>query len=346
MAHRARRAVLGGTFDHLHIGHQALLTAAFSLAEEVGIGVTTEEFLRREGRKLGVVEPFEVREGRLREHLSRAFPGRQYRLIPLTDRWGALLEGRTRMLVASPETIHVGVQANRLRRQKGLPPVALIEVASVLGDDLLPVSSTRIREGTIDAGGRRRTPLKVRVGSTNPVKRAGVRLGLARVFPGLTLSVRSVNTGEGNPQPWGLRAGFEGASRRARGALGEGDYGIGIEATLVPARGAKGTLDVHAVVVLDRGGQTLVATSGGFPLPERVREGVNGGPTLEAAVGGVGARGRVGRRPGGALGYLTRGALTREEYIAEGVRGAFVPRLAVRSGSLPAFRLLTGEGPS
>lgn len=346
MVRRVPRAVLGGTFDHLHIGHQALLSAAFSLGEEVGIGITTDGFLRRESRKASQVEPFTERERRLREHLGRAFPHRRFQLIPLTDRWGALLEGRTRMLVASPETLPVGVEANRLRRRRGLPPVTLVEVAPVLGEDLLPVSSTRIRDGVVDPGGHRRTPLKVGVGSTNPVKRNGVREGLLRVFPGLNLSVRSVNTGEGNPQPWGLRAGFEGASRRARGALGEGDYGIGVEATLVPVPGPKGTLDVHAVVVVDRFGRTLAATSGGYLLPERVDREVAGGPTLEATLGGLGARGRVGRRPGGGLGYLTRGALTREGYIAEGVHGAFVPRLAARSGSLPPFRVLPREGPS
>jgi inosine/xanthosine triphosphatase len=346
MARRVAQAVLGGTFDHLHIGHQRLLATAFALAEEVGIGLTTDRFLQREGRKTGVVGPFPVREARLREHLSRAFPGRRYRLIPLTDRWGALLEPRTRMLVASPETIHVGAEANRIRRRRGLRPVVLVEVSPVLGEDLLPVSSTRIREGVIDAGGHRRTPLRVGVGSTNPVKRAGVRLGLARTFPGLPLEVRSINTGEGNPQPWGLEAGFEGAFRRARGALGDKDYGVGVEATLVRVPRSKATLDVHAVVVLDRSGKALMATSGGFPLPDPVLRGVTGGPTLEAAVAELGARGRVGRRPGGALGYLTQGALTREGYIAQAVEGAFVPRRASRSGSLPPFRVLPGDGRS
>ena len=38
---------MGGTFDHLHDGHKYLLDTAFSLGQEVHIGLTTEKMFSR-----------------------------------------------------------------------------------------------------------------------------------------------------------------------------------------------------------------------------------------------------------------------------------------------------------
>ena len=34
---------LGGTFDHLHLGHKSLLEKAFEVSEEIIIGLTTDK---------------------------------------------------------------------------------------------------------------------------------------------------------------------------------------------------------------------------------------------------------------------------------------------------------------
>ncbi|HEX8931888.1 MAG TPA: adenylyltransferase/cytidyltransferase family protein, partial [Patescibacteria group bacterium] len=41
MTFRYKKAVVGGTFDHFHQGHQKLLDAAFEESTEVAIGLTT-----------------------------------------------------------------------------------------------------------------------------------------------------------------------------------------------------------------------------------------------------------------------------------------------------------------
>ncbi|MEK6911713.1 MAG: adenylyltransferase/cytidyltransferase family protein, partial [Candidatus Thermoplasmatota archaeon] len=38
---------MGGTFDILHVGHKALLDAAFALGGEVFIGLTTDAMARQ-----------------------------------------------------------------------------------------------------------------------------------------------------------------------------------------------------------------------------------------------------------------------------------------------------------
>jgi pantetheine-phosphate adenylyltransferase len=338
MARRAPRAVLGGTFDHLHAGHRALLTAAFERAEVVGIGLTTEAFLAGRPRKLGRVAPYAERERELRRTLERLFPRRAYQILPLKDRWGTLLEPSTGMLVASPETLPVGREANRRRRARGLPPVRLVEVATVLGEDLLPISSTRIRGGLIDGEGHRLRPLQIGLGTSNPVKHAGVRRALDRLLPRVRYQLTAVDPPPGKPQPWGLAEGTRGADARAAAALPGQEYGLGVEATLLTLPGRRDALDVHVVTVTDALGGLSRGLSPGFPVPSASAPSRQGTRTLEETVHALGAPSRVGRSPGGALGYLTRGALSREEFIACAVEAAFVPRLARRSDRLPRVR--------
>jgi len=48
-------AVLGGTFDRIHKGHEALLLHAFSIADRVTIGVTSDEFVQQVKKEPGLL---------------------------------------------------------------------------------------------------------------------------------------------------------------------------------------------------------------------------------------------------------------------------------------------------
>lgn len=344
---------MGGTFDRIHVGHEALLKAAFDHAEEVGIGITTDEFLRKAGRsgKARSVRPFEERRQGLERRLEELFPGRSWYLIPLVDRWGAALEPSTQALVVSDETRAVGELANRLRRRRRLRPLTLILRHAVLGEDLLRVSSTRLRQGRIDREGRRLTPVRVGVGSTNAVKRAGVEVAFHTLFERTPIQVEAVSPGKPNPQPWGLEEGFAGAHRRATLALeAGGDWGVGVEATVLPlvSKGSKkaaqgpapGSYDVHCVAIAGADGTRLSSLSAAYPLPSGIAAVLEGRRTLEDAVRLTGGPAAVGHTTGGALSYLTGNAISREGVIAEAVRAAFVPLLAQRAERLPAVDVL------
>src|SRR5207245_4669185 len=98
----------------------------------------------------------------------------------------------------------------------------------VLAQDGLPIASRRIRSGVIDPNGRRLTPLRMGVGTDNPVKVRAVR----RVMASLSLRarVRGVRLRTEVPeQPVGDEA-PQGAINRAKAALGSGGFGVGIEA--------------------------------------------------------------------------------------------------------------------
>src|SRR2546428_7565446 len=94
----------------------------------------------------------------------------------------------------------------------------------------LPSASGRIRVGVSDRTGRRPTPLRVRVGTDNPVKVRAVR----RVMAGLSLRARvqGVRVRTDVPeQPFGDEA-LTGPVNLAKAAIGTGDFGMGITAGL------------------------------------------------------------------------------------------------------------------
>jgi pantetheine-phosphate adenylyltransferase len=158
----ARIAVLGGSFDHLHVGHRALLSAGFAAADRVGIGLTTDGYLTRNPKPLGRrIEPLARRRRNLERYLLRNWSPSRWWIVPLEDSWGRSVDPGVDVLVASKETAASADAVNRERHRRGLPPLRVVLVDLVLGDDGLPVSSRRIRAGLINANGHREVPLAV-----------------------------------------------------------------------------------------------------------------------------------------------------------------------------------------
>ncbi len=150
---RFRVVATGGTFDHLHKGHEALLRKSFEVGEKVVIGVTSDEFATREGKKPDM--SYEERVSRLKEYIEKNFPGREYIISRLDDYFGpGIASPEVEAIVVSPETLGRVPLANKLRQEKGFGPLQVIVVDYVLAEDGLPISSTRIRKGEIDKEGK------------------------------------------------------------------------------------------------------------------------------------------------------------------------------------------------
>lgn len=181
---RYRLAVLGGTFDHLHIGHEALLTTAFQVGDEVAIGLTTDRFVSRSPKPtVARVQPYSVRRSALARWIRRNFPHRKWRVVPLEDSFGRSVGPDVDALVVSRETLSGGRAVNRERRRRGRRPIPLVVVPIVLAEDLEPVSSRRVRSGAIGEDGRRRSPIRVQVVTQNTTDRAPAVRAIRRVFP-------------------------------------------------------------------------------------------------------------------------------------------------------------------
>lgn len=148
--------MLGGTFDHLHAGHRALLEAAFEHADTVKIGLTTDRFARSERKPFpDRVQSYVTRRRHLREFLRTRFPRRRWSILPLDDAWGGSVLPGVDTLILSEETRKAGPAINAERRRRGLPPLRVRVVAQLPAEDGRPISSRRIRAGEIDSDGRR-----------------------------------------------------------------------------------------------------------------------------------------------------------------------------------------------
>jgi pantetheine-phosphate adenylyltransferase len=152
---RYKTVATGGTFDHLHRGHEALISKSFAVGDNVVIGVTSDAFARREGKVPD--QSYKERVSLLRRYIEGHYPGRRYAIATLDDYFGpGIASADVEAIVVSSETASRVPLANKLRAEKGFPPLQVVVVDLVLGEDGEPISSTKIRQGEIDTEGKRR----------------------------------------------------------------------------------------------------------------------------------------------------------------------------------------------
>jgi cytidyltransferase-like protein len=149
---RYARVATGGTFDHIHAGHDALLARSFEEGDEVVIGVTSDAFVAAHGKKPDL--PYGERVRQLRRHIDKKFPGRKYVIARLDDYFGpGIASGDIGAIIVTRETEARVPLANKMRADRGFKPLDVVVVDFVLADDGKPISSTRIRNGEIDGRG-------------------------------------------------------------------------------------------------------------------------------------------------------------------------------------------------
>ena len=199
---RFRNAVLGGTFDHLHVGHQALLATAFELGDNVAIGLTSDQFLADHPKpEAGSIQPFAVRHRALVRWVTVHYPRRKWRVSPLENPFGGSLDPGVGVLVVSAETERGGRAVNHERRRLGRTPVPIVSVPLVLADDLEPVSSRRIRSKIIGPDGRRLAPIRIALSTRDPSDRAAAARAIRTVFPRARIVTRPPPTSRSRRRP-------------------------------------------------------------------------------------------------------------------------------------------------
>jgi inosine/xanthosine triphosphatase len=201
----------------------------------------------------------------------------------------------------------------------------VIVVPFVLADDSAPISSRRIRNGDIDSRGRMKRPLIVRVGSKNRNKVAAVRKVFSEFFKELKVHTMKVETSVPE-QPFDNDT-VKGARERAAKAIEKGgDFGVGIEAGLYWNPVAKKYFDVQYCAIFDKMGNVTVGHGSGFCYPDEVVAEIERGATVSEAMEIATGIKDIGEKMG-AIGFLTKGKLNRDELSEQAVLMALVPRI-------------------
>ena len=147
------KVAVGGTFDKLHKGHEALLSKAFEIGEKVVIGLSTDEFVSKMG-KPHVTASYAERLKELEVYLEKNGVAKKAEIVPLNDAYGLTISGSDLgALVVSKETEAVTDKINKIRVETGLPPLKIISINMIPAENCNPISTTRIRSGEIDRNG-------------------------------------------------------------------------------------------------------------------------------------------------------------------------------------------------
>ncbi len=146
--------VTGGTFDHFHIGHQNFLRYAFSISEQVLIGLTTDSYARQK-RKDDFVEPYTIREQALLQFFAKEKLESRAKITPIDSVfipavWQAL---PIEAVLVTEDSKNGGEAINKNRAEQNQEPLTIETFPLVLADDSVSISSTRIRKGSINRKG-------------------------------------------------------------------------------------------------------------------------------------------------------------------------------------------------
>ncbi|KAJ2453552.1 hypothetical protein EV183_002191 [Coemansia sp. RSA 2336] len=150
---------VGGTFDHLHVGHKILLTAAAMAAtKRVVCGISADRLLENKKYR-ELLEPYRDRELHVLLFLRKIRKDLIVELVPISDPYGpTAVDASIEALVVSQETLAGSQSLNKRREENGLLPMKLmaIDLVATLSDKpqsmqasaentALKVSSTAIR---------------------------------------------------------------------------------------------------------------------------------------------------------------------------------------------------------
>lgn len=145
--------VLGGTFDHLHKGHKALIEKAFAVGKKVTIGLASEKLIKNKFLSQ-TIESYSARLNTLKKYFSLKKLSDRVKILKINDIFGSTLTDKTiEAIVVSQATYANALLINQRRLEKNLPPLKIIVVEDVLAEDKQVISSERIREGEIDREG-------------------------------------------------------------------------------------------------------------------------------------------------------------------------------------------------
>ena len=121
--------VMGGTFDHFHVGHKLLLsTAAFVCSQSLLVGVTSASMLKRK-TLTELVEPPAIRHEAVRSFMQRIKPQVQLTVFEIDTPEGPTVDmPQLQCIVVSEETTKGAQSINDQRTAKQMNPLTIVKL--------------------------------------------------------------------------------------------------------------------------------------------------------------------------------------------------------------------------
>ncbi len=149
-----KKVAVGGTFDELHMGHEALLDKAIEVGEHVLVGLSSDEFVSKMD-KPHLTASYDERLKEVKDFLEKNGVKARTEIVQLDDSYGVTLSDKEiDALVVSKETKGIAKKINGKRKEARLKPLKIITIRMVPAENRKPISTTRIRKGEIDRYGR------------------------------------------------------------------------------------------------------------------------------------------------------------------------------------------------
>ena len=140
---KCKKSALGGTFSFLHIGHKFFLKEALKISEELIIGISSDEFVRKLDKK-HPIEPYEVRALKVLNFCLKEIKTEQkITIFPLDDPYGPTIwDSELDCIIVSEETYARALEINSIRINRGLRPLNIIKVKLLTDEKGKKISST------------------------------------------------------------------------------------------------------------------------------------------------------------------------------------------------------------
>jgi len=154
MSYKHNHIIIGGTFDHFHLGHQKLINKAFELGERVTIGLA-ERFLFKNKLLVTAIENYKTRKKNTVDYLIKNDWLSRSKFIPIVNFYGTTLTDKTiDAIVVSRATEKNAKIINQERKKINFPELKITVISDVLAEDGGLVTSERIRLGEINDEGK------------------------------------------------------------------------------------------------------------------------------------------------------------------------------------------------
>ena len=147
----SNHAVVAGTFDHLHRGHQQLLTTAINSVDTVSCGLSRSSLTQTKSFPT-LIQSFKKRRQQIVTFLSKHADN--YAIFPLKNALEpASHSQKFDSIIATRNTIKNVNLINHLRAKNHLKPLQPVIIDLFKSTDQKTLSSTRIRRGVVNRQG-------------------------------------------------------------------------------------------------------------------------------------------------------------------------------------------------